>query len=174
MAILSVPSENLVLVEPKEIKTFMNTRNLFFDRWTCEVILAENASQEEVLKAYSDDLIPFMEKGGYQTADVISISTQTINYPALRQKFLAEHTHTEDEIRFFVEGQGYFWFHLENGEIFNLCCQKGDIISVPAGTKHWFDAGETDPRAVAIRIFTDSMGWTPHYTNSEVEKQFLD
>ena len=113
-----------------------------------------------------------MKQGGYQTADVISINARTENYGAIRAKFLAEHIHTEDEIRFFVDGQGYFWFNLEGAPVFNLLCQKGDLISVPAGSKHWFDAGEINPFVKAIRIFIDQSGWVPHYTNSGIELQY--
>jgi 1,2-dihydroxy-3-keto-5-methylthiopentene dioxygenase len=118
-----------------------------------------------------------MEAGGYQTADVITINHLTENYEAIRAKFLSEHTHSEDEIRFFVDGQGLFWFHLEHSpgsEVFNVLCEKGDLISVPAGTKHWFDAGESDPFVKAIRIFIDTSGWVPVYTESGVEKRYSD
>ena len=130
------------------------------------------ATQEDILTAYEKDLKPFMEEGGYLTADVISINSLTENYEAIRAKFLAEHTHSEDEIRFFVDGQGLFWFNMENEPVFNLLCQRGDLISVPAGTKHWFDAGESDPFVKAIRIFIDMSGWVPEYTQSGVEQNF--
>jgi 1,2-dihydroxy-3-keto-5-methylthiopentene dioxygenase len=106
----------------------------------------------DILGAYSKDLTAFMEQGGYQTADVISINRLTENYEAIRAKFLSEHTHSEYEIRFFVDGQGLFWFNLETEPVFNLLCEKGDLISVPAWTKHWFDAGETNPFVKAIQI----------------------
>jgi 1,2-dihydroxy-3-keto-5-methylthiopentene dioxygenase len=115
-----------------------------------------------------------MKNGGYLTADVISINSLTENYKAIRNKFLAEHTHTEDEIRFFVDGTGLFWFNLENEPVFNLLCERGDLISVPAGTKHWFDAGEFNPFVKAIRIFIDMSGWVPHYTDSGIELKFHD
>jgi 1,2-dihydroxy-3-keto-5-methylthiopentene dioxygenase len=173
MAILSIPDAKIQLSSPQEIKQFLNDRSIFFDQWVCPVVFSEQATQEEILEAYSKDLKPFMEEGGYLTADVISINHLTENYEAIRAKFLAEHTHSEDEIRFFVDGQGVFWFHLENGEIFNLLCEKGDLISVPAGTKHWFDAGESNPFVKAIRIFIDMSGWIPEYTNSNIEKTYL-
>ena len=172
MAILTIPLENKQVKNVSEIRTFFNQRNIFFDQWTCDVVFKDTSTQEEILEAYSEDLKPFMEKGGYETADVISINKLTDNYDAIRAKFLAEHTHSEDEIRFFVDGEGTFWFHLENGEIFNLLCQKGDLISVPAGTKHWFDAGEKNPFVKAIRIFIDMSGWIPHYTGSGIEENY--
>ncbi len=172
MAILSIPSENKTIRDPKKIKEFFNARNLFFDQWTCDTVFDDTATQEEILAAYAKDLNPFMKSGGYVTADVISINKLTENYAAIRTKFLAEHTHSEDEIRFFVDGQGLFWFNLENEAVFNLLCEKGDLISVPAGTKHWFDAGSTNPFVKAIRIFIDMTGWTPEYTTSGLEKDF--
>lgn len=172
MAILSIPSENRTIRDPKEIKAFFNARNLFFDQWNCSTVFDDSATQEEILAAYAKDLNPFMNTGGYETADVISINKLTENYEAIRTKFLAEHTHSEDEIRFFVDGQGLFWFNLETEPVFNLLCEKGDLISVPAGTKHWFDAGETNPFVKAIRIFIDMSGWVPEYTASGLEKEF--
>ena len=173
MAILSIPNQQVQLNDPQEIRAFMNQRGIFFDQWYCDVLFDDSASTEEILAAYAADLDPFMKSGGYQTADVISINSSTENYAAIRAKFLAEHTHSEDEIRFFVDGQGLFWFHLENEDVFNLLCERGDLISVPAGTKHWIDAGEIDPFVKAIRIFIDMSGWVPEYTNSGKENEFL-
>jgi 1,2-dihydroxy-3-keto-5-methylthiopentene dioxygenase len=174
MAILSFPTESSTLTNVQEIRAFLTKRGIFFDQWSCGVQFEDTATQDEILAAYSKDLQPFMQQGGYQTADVISIHSLTENYPAIRAKFLAEHTHSEDEIRFFVDGKGLFWFNLENEPVFNLLCEKGDLISVPAGTKHWFDAGEKEPFVKAIRIFIDMSGWVPHYTESKVETRFAD
>jgi 1,2-dihydroxy-3-keto-5-methylthiopentene dioxygenase len=174
MAILSIPEKQIQLRNANEIRSFLNDRGIFFDQWHCDVIFDDTATTDEILSAYAKDLDPFMKNGGYQTADVISIHSTTENYDAIRAKFLAEHTHSEDEIRFFVDGQGLFWFHLENQAVFNLLCERGDLISVPAGTKHWFDAGVSNPFVKAIRIFIDMSGWVPHYTESGVDQQFKD
>lgn len=173
MAILTVPDSSIQLFAPSEIKAFLDRVGVYFDQWSCEVVFDDQATQEEILSAYAKDLEPFMAQGGYKSADVISIHSQTPNYSELRAKFLAEHTHDEDEIRFFVDGEGLFWFHLDNQPVFNVLCQRGDLISVPTGTKHWFDAGPTDPFVKAIRIFSDTSGWTPHYTHSGKEQQYL-
>lgn len=172
MAILSIPDQQITETDPAKIRTFLNERNVFFDQWEAGVVFSDTATPEEILAAYAKDLDPFMQAGGYQTADVITINHLTENYEAIRAKFLSEHTHSEDEIRFFVDGQGLFWFHLGNGEVFNVLCEKGDLISVPEGTKHWFDAGETNPFVKAIRIFIDMSGWVPVYTDSKIEQRY--
>lgn len=174
MAILTIPEKGITITNLNDISNFFRERNIYFNQWSCEKEFDTNATQEEIISAYSKDLSPFMEKGGYKTADVINIYPEIENYEAIRTKFLAEHTHSEDEIRFFVDGQGLFWFNLETEPVFNLLCERGDLISVPAGTKHWFDAGATRPFVKAIRIFTDLSGWVPHYTDSKIEMRFND
>ena len=174
MALLSIPDENFNSVDAQVIRSFMNERGIFFDQWTCDHVFNDQVSAEEIIAAYQKDLAPFMESNGYLTADVISINALTDNYEFIRNKFIQEHTHSEDEIRFFVDGKGLFWFNLENQAVFNLLCERGDLISVPHGTKHWFDAGIQDPFVKAIRIFIDSSGWVPDYTNSMLENQFAD
>jgi 1,2-dihydroxy-3-keto-5-methylthiopentene dioxygenase len=174
MAILNIPDQKISINDPNEIKRFLNARGVFFDQWQAQVVFQDTATQEEILAAYSHELKPYMHSNGYQTADVISINKLTPNYPEIRAKFLSEHTHSEDEVRFFVDGQGFFWFNLENQQpIFNVLCQAGDLISVPAGTKHWFDAGQNDPFVKAIRIFIDSSGWVPEYTHSKIEQRYF-
>ncbi len=170
MAILNVPDAGVTIKDFKDIQAFLHKRGIWHDQWNASEQLSTNATQEEVLRAYSKDLEPFMAKGGYKTADVINVHAETPNIDAIRTKFLAEHTHTEDEIRFFVEGQGIFWFHL-NGEVFSLTCVAGDLLSVPANTTHWFDLG-AKPHVKAIRIFIDMAGWVPHYTGSRIDEKY--
>jgi 1,2-dihydroxy-3-keto-5-methylthiopentene dioxygenase len=174
MAVLSIPSKNIEINVVADIHSFLKSRGVVFDQWVCDINFDDSASQEEILEAYAKDLVPFMNNSVYKTADVISINAGTENYAELRAKFLAEHTHSEDEIRFFVDGKGLFWFNFDNEPVFNLLCEAGDLISVPAGTKHWFDAGEKNPFVKAIRIFMDHSAWVPNYTNSSIELDFLN
>lgn len=172
MAIVNIPEKEITLTKVSEIQNFLKRNGIVYEYWETKGEIPNYFTQEEILDVYRSKLQPFMENGGYKNADVISINENTENYTEIRKKFLAEHTHTEDEIRFFVDGQGLFWFHLDGEPIFNVLCQKGDLISVPVGYKHWFDAGVQNPHVKCIRIFSDTSGWTPVYTESKVEKRF--
>jgi 1,2-dihydroxy-3-keto-5-methylthiopentene dioxygenase len=141
-----------------------------FERWDSPVQLPPDASPETVLDAYRPHLDQLMVAVGAGSADVIKLSPESPNLQALRQKFLAEHTHSEDEIRFFVAGSGNFILHV-GGKVYDAHCTQGDLISVPAGTKHWFDAGEA-PSFTALRVFTDTSGWTPEYTGETISERF--
>jgi 1,2-dihydroxy-3-keto-5-methylthiopentene dioxygenase len=173
MAILQVPDRHTSHTDETEIRHFLNARGIMYDRWPSPEAMTPATPDHEVLAAYRDRLTPFMEQGGYRTVDVVTVTGQTPNLDAIRDKFLREHTHSEDEVRMFVEGEGLFWFHLERDtdEVFSLLCQAGDVIAVPADTKHWFDLGK-HPAVRAIRIFTDQASWVPHYTNSRIEERY--
>ena len=173
MAALRIPDEHVTLRDPSAVRQFLGLRGIVHERWSADRALPSNATNEQILAAYDYLLKPLMDKGGYQTADVISVDGNTPNLAGIREKFLREHTHSEDEVRVFVEGRGFFWFHKEEreDEVFALLCEQGDLISVPANTKHWFDLGDP-PKVQAIRIFTDQAGWIPHYTNSGIDQRY--
>ena len=95
----------------------------------------------------------------------------TPNLDAMLAQFSREHWHDEDEVRFIIEGRGLFHIHPREGPVFALEVEAGDLIRVPRGTWHWFDLC-ADRRIRAIRLFQDPSGWTPHYTDSGVDKRF--
>jgi 1,2-dihydroxy-3-keto-5-methylthiopentene dioxygenase len=82
-------------------------------------------------------------------------------------KFSKEHTHTEDEVRFILQGRGVFHINPGDRPVFGIEVWAGDLISVPLGTRHWFDLCG-DRRIRAIRLFQDTSGWTPHYISEGV------
>lgn len=174
MAILTLlqPKQS-VITDIAEIKTFMNERGIIFEQWSASKPLNDDDSSEAILAAYAHELKPYMEKHGYLNADVINVHKDTPHIEEIREKFLAEHTHAEDEIRFFVDGEGSFFFHLApSKEVFKLLCQKGDFISVPQGHTHWFDLAP-NYFVKAIRIFKSTEGWVASYTNSNIDKLFI-
>jgi len=62
--------------------------------------------------------------------------------------------------------------HLEK-IVYGIMCMKGDLISVPANTPHWFDMG-SNPSFKCIRLFTDPAGWVGHSTGSDIARLFPD
>jgi 1,2-dihydroxy-3-keto-5-methylthiopentene dioxygenase len=141
-----------------------------FEQWEASQPVAPGASQDEVIAAYRNDIDRLMRDEGYQSVDVISLKPDHPDRAALRQKFLSEHTHSEDEVRFFVAGAGQFTLHIGD-KIYDVLCEQGDLIGVPDGTRHWFDMSEA-PYFVAIRLFTNKDGWVANFTGSEIAEHF--
>jgi 1,2-dihydroxy-3-keto-5-methylthiopentene dioxygenase len=141
-----------------------------FEQWEASQPISPGASQDEVIAAYRQDIDRLMREEGYQSVDVISLRPDHPDRAALRQKFLSEHTHSEDEVRFFVAGAGQFTLHIGD-KVYDVLCEQGDLIGVPDGTRHWFDMSES-PYFVAIRLFTNKDGWVANFTGSEIAGQF--
>ena len=141
-----------------------------FEQWEASQPISPGASQDEVIAAYRGDIDRLMDEAGYQAVDVISLTPDHPDRAALRRKFLSEHTHSEDEVRFFVAGSGQFTLHVD-GKVYDVLCEKGDLIGVPDGTRHWFDMSEA-PYFVAIRLFTNKEGWVANFTGDAIAERF--
>ena len=141
-----------------------------FERWTNVCTLAADADQESVLAAYADSIDRLNQQYGFQSVDVINLNPDHPEKVAFRQKFLAEHTHDDFEVRFFIEGRGLFYLHVAD-KVYAVLCEQGDLISVPANTTHWFDMGE-NPCFKVIRLFTTPDGWVADFTGNEIAKSF--
>ncbi|MGE4483032.1 1,2-dihydroxy-3-keto-5-methylthiopentene dioxygenase [Acidocella sp.] len=156
--------------DPKEVAEELNKINVGFERWKSPVDLAADAPAETILNAYRPYLDILMGETGAGSADVIKLTPEHPQATAMREKFLSEHTHSEPEIRFFVSGSGHFVMHAD-GHVYDAFCEQGDLIHVPAGIKHWFDAGPK-PNFTALRVFTDSSGWVAHFTGDDISSRF--
>lgn len=172
MAIVNVPDKNMTLNEPQEITDYLASINIDYERLESEPRISPDASADEILEAYAPEIEELKKKGGYVTADVIDIKPDIANLETMLDKFRPEHWHDEDEVRFIVKGCGIFHIAPPDGDVTSIKMEAGDLIRVPRGTRHWFDLDET--RTVrAIRLFQDTSGWTPHYTESGLEKDYL-
>ncbi|MCC5885256.1 MAG: cupin domain-containing protein [Gammaproteobacteria bacterium] len=141
-----------------------------FERWPTHADIRAGDDQDKVLRAYEAEITRLMQASGYQSADVVSMHPEHPDKAAMRGKFLAEHAHAEDEVRFFVDGAGLFTLHAD-GKVYEVLCERGDLIGVPAGTRHWFDMGP-NPSFVAVRIFTSPDGWAAEFTGSDIASRF--
>ena len=103
-----------------------------FERWPLEAPLARDASDEDVLAAYAVDIARLSEAGGYRSVDVIRLASDHPERAAMRSKFLSEHRHDEDEVRFFVEGAGLFCLREARPRPPRTLCEAGDLLWVPA------------------------------------------
>lgn len=159
-----------VLSGYQEIADALKAQGVLFEQWEAAVAITGQSTQEEILAAYSTQVEKLKADGGYQVADVINLTPDNPNKAELRKKFLDEHVHTEDEVRFFVKGDGLFYLHLGEN-VYAVQCVQGDLISVPANSKHWFDMGEY-PDFTCIRIFTNPEGWVAQYSGDKIADMF--
>ncbi len=171
MARIRVQDENREITDPQEIREFLKPFNISYEKWDVEGRVGPEATNEEILDAYAPEIERLKEQGGFVTADVINVTPETPGLEDMLAKFNKEHTHSEDEVRFTIKGSGLFHIHPDNAPVFAIQVESGDLISVPTGTQHWFDL--CDDRTIrCIRLFEDTSGWTPHYVDDSVHKDY--
>jgi 1,2-dihydroxy-3-keto-5-methylthiopentene dioxygenase len=171
MATVRIPEEKRTLTDPDAVTEFLARAGIDYERWEPSHPVAPDAPPAEILAAYSAEIERLKQRSGYVAADVIDVRPSTPGLEAMLAKFNREHWHDEDEVRFIIQGRGLFHVHPREGRVFAIEVEAGDLIRVPRGTWHWFDLCQE--RSIrAIRLFQDPAGWTPHYTESGVDKGY--
>jgi len=171
MAIVTIPDENRTLSNEADITEYLGGIGIDYERWDLSRLVAPSVPAEEVLAAYSNEIDELKAKGGYVTADVIDVNSQTPGLDVMLAKFNREHWHDEDEVRFIINGRGVFHIRPREGAVVAIEVDAGDLIRVPRGTWHWFNLCET--REIrAIRLFQDPAGWAPNYTDTGVDSNY--
>ena len=164
---------NAVLLQTREcerIRDVLKQRGIGFERWPAHHQLDCDASVAQILETYKREIEWTQERGNFPSVDAIRVQPDQPDRVALRQKFLKEHVHAEDEVRFFVEGCGLFCLHIGD-EVVQVLCETNDWISVPAGTRHWFDMG-AKPRFCTLRFFNNPSGWVAEFTGDTIADRY--
>lgn len=171
MAIVRIPEENRTLQNPAAITSHLVGIGIDYEHWEPAHEVSSDAPPEQILAAYSREIDTLKQRGGYVTADVIDVSPKTADLETMLARFNREHWHDEDEVRFIIAGRGIFHIHPRQGPVTMIEVEPGDLIRVPRGTWHWFDLC-AERRIRTIRLFQDSAGWTPRYTDSGVDRSY--
>lgn len=124
-----------------------------------------DGSLDAVLAAYGDELGALRGRLHIQSIDRVQLQPDQAGWPQLRQKFIAEHTHADAEIRYFLAGVGIFYIRVADGFL-ALLCEAEDWVALPSGTRHFFDAG-AEPHLDALRLFTTPDGWVAQPTGAD-------
>jgi 1,2-dihydroxy-3-keto-5-methylthiopentene dioxygenase len=159
--------------DAEAIASLLQEHGVIYEQWDISRLASQprregESDQEHILRVFAPEVQAVSEARGYRSADVISLRPDTPNLDALLQKFDREHIHTEDEVRFVVNGRGIFTIRGADERLYDVEVLPGDLLVVPESTKHWFALCE-DRQIQCIRLFTDTAGWVAHYVEAPAE-----
>ncbi|WP_420235337.1 acireductone dioxygenase [Pseudomonas sp. ABY48] len=157
---------NKVLTHFEDIAATLAEQGIHFARWEAAVKIQPGAREEEIIAAYQAQIDGLMTERGYVAVDVVSVSS---DHPEQTGE-LDEYRHSQDEVRFFVAGRGLFNLHVGD-YVYAVLCERNDLLTVPAGTPHWFDRGER-PHFVTIRLSGDLRGLVAEVTGDDIARRF--
>lgn len=130
------------------------------DALDAEGVYAVTLSTDEA--SYQPDVDAIKQARGYIEQDIVELSPDTPNLDAICAKFIDEHLHTDDEVRFVLEGEGIFDIRSHGDEWMRVVVEAGDLIIVPKDRNHRFLLTE-QKHIRCVRLFQDKSGWVPHY-----------
>jgi 1,2-dihydroxy-3-keto-5-methylthiopentene dioxygenase len=159
-----------VLTHFEDIVSTLAEQGVDIRRLKAPAPVVPGASQKEVMSACQEPVEALMAEHGCLAVEVISVDSHHPQRAELRARFVEDHHHAEDELRWVVAGRGLF--SLRVGEfVYVVLCERNDLISIPAGTRQWFDMGEP-PHFLAVRLFKSASGLSATFTDEGIADQF--
>lgn len=163
--VTSPDTPNKVLTHADDIAAILAEHGVRFERWQPAPI-EQGASDAQMIAAYEAQI----DALGYERVDVFSVTGDHPQKDSLRAQFLDERRYSDDEVRFFIAGQGLYTLHIGD-YVYAIRCEKHDLLVIPAGIAHWFDIGE-NPHLVTLRLFNNAQGQVPAFTGDEIARRF--
>ena len=176
MSILSVYHQSTpeqpfkVLTHHEDIAVTLAEAGVHLERWQASSVIAPNASDEALIAAYQSQIDRLMNERGYAGMDVLSLTRDQSRLTEPHVQELEECVLPGDQVHLFVAGYGLFNLHVED-KVYAVLCEKGDLILIPAGVRHWFDKGER-PHLIAICLFNNPQYRVPQYTGDDIASRF--
>ncbi|XP_006006602.1 acireductone dioxygenase isoform X2 [Latimeria chalumnae] len=152
--------------EPNEPVTLQELLKLGISHWKMDADNYETDPELEKIR----------KERGYSWMDIVTIHKDKLpNYEEKLKLFFQEHLHLDDEIRYMLDGSGYFDVRNKDDKWIRIFMEKGDMITLPAGIYHRFTMDENN-YAKAMRLFIGEPVWTAYNRPAdsfEARKKYL-
>lgn len=156
---MQIKTQTKTITDKEEVTTFLKRYGLHTEFWKVE---SSDPNISDPLIRYKNQIEKLKKKFGYASADCCTLNTNNPNLDKMLQPFMKEHHHTDDEVRFTVCGSGIFGVNPQTSPTFEIFVEAGDLLIVPANTRHWFELTEKK-NICCIRVFKENPKWEAVY-----------
>ncbi|CAN3360641.1 acireductone dioxygenase [Diutina catenulata] len=123
-----------------------------------------------------DQLNTIAKERNYKNRDEITLNLDSFGgdldaYNAKMKQFYKEHYHEDEEIRYIVEGEGYFDVRNKNDRWIRAKLDPEDLLVLPAGIYHRFTLTDGAKHVKAIRLFKDEPKWEALNRGEQAESE---
>jgi len=161
---------------PNRKVTVQEMRNLGLNYWKLEpdnYTYPVKSIPWDPKDAVDPRLQALRDNRGYSYADVLTIHPDYLpGFETHVKNFFTEHIHDAEEIRYIIDGSGFFDVRDPLDRWVRIHVKRGDLMTLPEGIYHRFTCDETD-YIHAMRMFIGVPCWTPinRFDNKEVDTE---
>lgn len=159
---------NKVLNHADDIASTLAAVGIDYRRLELPATLRPGCEQAEFDAAYGLWLQALMGKGGYVQQELFNLQRNHPQKLELRARHLDEQSQQSVSAWLFIGGFAQLSLHLD-GYVYVLQGERGDLLTLPAGTRHWFDLGE-EPHVLALRLSASDEA--PERTGEAIASRF--
>ncbi|MDG9757473.1 acireductone dioxygenase [Pseudomonas sediminis] len=159
---------NKILNHAEDIASTLAAAGIDYRQVELPAALRPGCEQAEFDAAYGLWLQAFMGKEGHVQQELFNLQRNHPQKLELRARHLDEQSQSTASAWLFLGGFAQLSLHLED-HVYMLQGEKGDLLSLPAGTRYWFDLGE-EPHALVARLSASEDA--PVRTDDDIASRF--
>lgn len=131
----------------------------------------------------TNELDDIATKRNYKNRDEITLNLDSFGgdvdaFNAKMKQFYKEHYHEDEEIRYIIDGEGYFDVRDKQDRWIRAKLVPNDMLVLPAGIYHRFTLTSALRKVKAVRLFKDEPKWEAINRetgrNSEARTEYLN